>query len=82
MKTTEFIDQYLPATKMKATWRDKDNNVGSGLLLDSFTTSIAGIPMVYIDSFSQRIPVADLLRIESLGVDWTMGYSKGRMRDL
>ena len=81
MDIADFRKQYLPHTKMKATWRDDDNNVGSGLLLDNATTSITGVQMVYVDSFTRRIPVSQLLRIESLGVKWTGGYSKGRMVD-
>ena len=70
MNIADFNDKYLPDTKMKVTCRDSDNNTGSGLLLDRYFYSLADIPHVYVDSFSNRIPLADILRLESLNATW------------
>ncbi|MDB4351971.1 hypothetical protein OAA60_00895 [Porticoccaceae bacterium] len=70
MTTDEFWKQYLPLTKMKATWRDGHNHVKAGLLLDGAVTLSDGRQWVWIDSFTQKVPVEQLLRIESLNKPW------------
>ena len=76
MQIHDFDAQYRHDTKFVVTWRDHHGDVRSGLLLDDRFASVSITPPVYhvyVDSFTQTVPVHQILRLRSTGVTWHKG---------
>ena len=69
MTIEQFKALYSSTTKCIATYR-KGSSELKGVVLDSATVGVAGLPFVFIDSFANRIMLADITDLKDTGTTW------------
>ena len=82
MKETTFNREYRPQEKMHVKYFDANSHITTGLLLDDVKTSTFKVKFVYVDNWSNRIPLDNVIDLIPTGINWTNTGENKRARTL
>lgn len=70
MKREDFDKVFSNDHRCKVTYRDRDGRTAFGVALDRVQKSVTGTAFVCVDSFVNRVRLADIVSIENTGKPW------------
>lgn len=70
MNREQFAALYNPLNRCLATYVNGKGETITAVLLDAVQTSTTGAEFVYLDSFANRMPLAELQSVKDTGTAW------------
>ena len=71
MRPESFAAVYNPLTRCHCTYKSEHGDTRTGLVLDSVQTSTTGAQFVHVDTFANRIKLADVQTLWDTGRAWS-----------